>query len=183
MLTKISDTICVLNHSSIIKFIISIFILGCCPCPIKWGWQHQPMPNTGCSSISVLRVNASQTTLTDISLDKFRHTCTRLISVINHDTCLYFLNIKFPLEKLWFRSNNLHGINCKNLIQTTINLWVLLLKYRKFNRALVGSEVRAPGPWKSNGALVKFCLRAQWIPKNWRIGNVWRDPSNFAWGP
>ena len=52
-------------------------------------------------------------------------------------------------------------------------------------RALRGPEVRALGPWKSNGALVKFCLRAQWTPQNWRIGNVfqWRDPSNFAWCP
>ena len=33
--------------------------------------------------------------------------------------------------------------------------------------------------------IYKFCLRIQWNPKNWRIGNVfqWRDPSNFAWGP
>ena len=55
----------------------------------------------------------------------------------------------------------------------------------RFNRALSGLEARALSPWKSNGALVKFCLRAQWTPQNWRIGDVfqWRDPSNFAWGP
>ena len=41
------------------------------------------------------------------------------------------------------------------------------------------------GGLKSNGVLMKFCLRAQWTPQNWRIGNVfqWRYPSNFAWGP
>ena len=76
-------------------------------------------------------------------------------------------------------------------------------------RAPVGPEVKAPGLWKSNGALVKFCMRGQWTPppppphhtphphppptppspppplKKWRIGNVFqcRDPSNFAWGP
>ena len=46
----------------------------------------------------------------------------------------------------------------------------------------LGLEVRAPGHRKSNGALVKFCLRAQWTSQNWRIGHVfqWRDPSNFA---
>ena len=32
-------------------------------------------------------------------------------------------------------------------------------------RALGGPGVRAPGPWKSNGAPVKFCLRAQWTPQ------------------
>ena len=50
-------------------------------------------------------------------------------------------------------------------------------------RALGGMGVRDLGPWKSNGALVKFCLRAQWTLQNWRIGNVFqlRDPSNFAW--
>ena len=50
---------------------------------------------------------------------------------------------------------------------------------------LGGLEVRALGPWKANGALVKFCLRFQWNSQNWRIGNVfqWRDPSKFAWGP
>ena len=37
--------------------IISIFRLGCCPCPIQWGWQHQAMPNSGSPSISVLCVN------------------------------------------------------------------------------------------------------------------------------
>ena len=41
-------------------------------------------------------------------------------------------------------------------------------------KALRGPEVRAPGPWKSNGVLVKFCLRAQWTPQNWRIGNVFQ---------
>ena len=59
-------------------------------------------------------------------------------------------------------------------------LYVMVWIYR----ALEAPGVRAPGPWKSNGALVKFCLRAQWTPQNWRIGNVfeWRDPSNFARG-
>ena len=45
----------------------------------------------------------------------------------------------------------------------------------------------SPAPWKSNRALrlVKFYLRAQWIPQNWRIGNVsqWWYPPKFAWGP
>ena len=59
------------------------------------------------------------------------------------------------------------------------------LKFICTFRALEGLEVRALGPWKSNGALVKYFLRAQWTPQNWRISNVfqWRDPSNFAWGP
>ena len=33
------------------------------------------------------------------------------------------------------------------------------------HRALGGPEVWAPGIWKSNGALVKFCLRAQRTPQ------------------
>ena len=48
-----------------------------------------------------------------------------------------------------------------------------------------GPRSKGPAPWKSNGAFVKFCLRAQRTPQNWRIGNVfqWRHPSNFACGP
>ena len=37
-----------------------------------WGWQHQAMSNTDSTCISVLRVNASQATITDISLHAFR---------------------------------------------------------------------------------------------------------------
>ena len=44
----------------------------CCPCPIQRGWQHQAKPNTGSPSISVLRVNPSQATIIDISLDTLR---------------------------------------------------------------------------------------------------------------
>ena len=39
------------------------------------------------------------------------------------------------------------------------------LNYCSIIRALGGPGVRAPGPWKSNGAPVKFCLRAQWTPQ------------------
>ena len=39
--------------------IISIFRLGCCPCPIQRGWQHQATANTGSPSLSVLWVNPS----------------------------------------------------------------------------------------------------------------------------
>ena len=37
-----------IHHHS---FVISIFRLGCCPCPIQWGWQHQAMLNSGSPSI------------------------------------------------------------------------------------------------------------------------------------
>ena len=56
------------NHHHIIT---SIFRLGCCACPIQWGWQHQATPNTGFPCISVLWINPSQATITDISLDRF----------------------------------------------------------------------------------------------------------------
>ena len=63
--------------------------------------------------------------------------------------------------------------------------WKCMYFFYDFARALGGQEVRPLGPWKSNGALVKSCLRAQWTPQNWRIGNVfqWRDPTKFAWVP
>ena len=41
------------------------------------------------------------------------------------------------------------------------------VKTHNQDRALGGLDVRAQGPWNSNGALVKFCLRAQWTPQNW----------------
>ena len=75
----IMTMVMIINHSSSISIITnliiaitSIFRLGCCPCPIQWGWQHQAMPTTGSPSISVLRVNTGQATFTDISLDTFR---------------------------------------------------------------------------------------------------------------
>ena len=43
--------------------------LGCCPCPIQWGWQHQAMLNT-CSPC--VYVSASQATFPEISLDILR---------------------------------------------------------------------------------------------------------------
>ena len=48
-----------------------------------------------------------------------------------------------------------------------------------------GKRVRAPDPWKSTGALVKFYLRAQWIPQNGRICKVFlkRDRPKFALDP
>ena len=58
-------------------YVYVIFRLGCCPCPIQWGWQHQAMPNTSSLSISVLWVNPSQATITDISLDIFRPCLSR----------------------------------------------------------------------------------------------------------
>ena len=36
----------------IIIFIMSIFRLGCCSCPIQCGWQHQATLNTGSPSVS-----------------------------------------------------------------------------------------------------------------------------------
>ena len=55
-----------------IIIIISIFILGCCPCPTQWGWQHEATLNSGTPSISVLWVYPSQAAINDISLDTFR---------------------------------------------------------------------------------------------------------------
>ena len=45
-----------------------------------------------------------------------------------------------------------------------------------------GPEVSALGPWKSSGALLKFCLRAQWNPQ---IGElvVHSRGTRHAWGP
>ena len=40
--------------TDILLLLLSFFRLGCCPCPIQWGWQHQATPNTGSPSISVL---------------------------------------------------------------------------------------------------------------------------------
>ena len=66
--------VCILSCHFILfpMFIILIFRLGFCPCPVQWGWQHQAMLNTGSPSISVLWVNSSPATITDISLDTFR---------------------------------------------------------------------------------------------------------------
>ena len=51
---------------------IPIFRLRCRPCSMLWGWQYQTMSNTGFPCIFVLRVNASQATITDTSLHIFR---------------------------------------------------------------------------------------------------------------
>ena len=61
----------------VIIIIIIIFIIGCFPCSIQWGWQHQAMPNTSSPSVFVLWVNASQATYTDISVDTFRPCVSR----------------------------------------------------------------------------------------------------------
>ena len=66
------------NH----HIIISIFTLGCCPCPIQWGWQYQAMPNTGSPSISALLVNPGQATITVTVLTHLDHV---------------FLDLPFPL--------------------------------------------------------------------------------------
>ena len=59
---------------------------------------------------------------------------------------------------------------------------LLSIKFSSRNKGFGGAW--SLGPWKSNGAFVKFYLRAQWTPENRRICNVflWRDPPKFAWG-
>ena len=57
---------------------ISHFKWGCWPCPILWGEQHQNMLNSGFACISVLQVNASHATITDINLHTFRPLSLRL---------------------------------------------------------------------------------------------------------
>ena len=54
------------------------FRLGCCPCPIQQGWQHQAMSNTGSPCVSVLQASAIQATFPDISLDTFRPCLSKL---------------------------------------------------------------------------------------------------------
>ena len=83
------------------------FWLRCYPCPIPSGWQHQAMSNTGSPCMFVTGVNASQATLTDISLLTFRphlsrpslysnagirKVCRRLIQDVARCTWPYHLN-------------------------------------------------------------------------------------------
>ena len=58
-------------------FIISIFSLLRCLCSIECGLLHQASPNTGSRNTSVLRVNASQATFIDSSLDTFNQCHSR----------------------------------------------------------------------------------------------------------
>ena len=49
-----------------------LITLGCCPCPIQWGWQHQATLNTGSPSIFILWVNPIQAIITDINFNTSR---------------------------------------------------------------------------------------------------------------
>ena len=68
----------------------SKFRLRCCPCPIRWGWQHQATSNTFSPFLSVLWISFSKVTRFDISLHTFRPCLPRptlFSQAMNHKVC------------------------------------------------------------------------------------------------
>ena len=62
------------NHPVCTKVPIEIYIhliLGCCPYPIRWGWQYQAMSNPVPPCISHIQTNARLATFSGIILHTF----------------------------------------------------------------------------------------------------------------
>ena len=144
-----------------IIMIISMFRLGCCPCPIKWGWQHQRKPNIGSPSISVLWVNRSQATITDISLDTFRprlsrpsftlgpgsgRSVTNLIQDVARGTCPYHLSC--PLWRTAvislmpsFWSSDTEDVSTRSLVPQIQRILARSLRQSRFRPKMFGPKV------------------------------------------